>query len=187
MLLEPPAGERHRGLVEVDPDVAEPAREADAEPALPAADLEQVAGLRRHMPRSSIPAKPCVGGQRWACARRHSGSAPCAASDPPTAPSPFASAQKRDLTARSQRIASDDVGACQTARVDARAVADLEDYARLDRELAADAARLRDLDTQVAAIRAQGEAIDSFFARYGDEEGRRGEAGAARRPLPRTG
>ncbi|HEU5371785.1 MAG TPA: hypothetical protein VFU51_05295 [Gaiellaceae bacterium] len=67
--------------------------------------------------------------------------------------------------------------------MDARAVADLEDYARLDRELAADAARLRDLDTQVAAIRAQGEAIDSFFARYGDEEVRRREAVAARRAV----
>jgi chromosome segregation ATPase len=60
--------------------------------------------------------------------------------------------------------------------MDARAAADLEELARRDHELSAGAARLRGLDADVAAIRERSEAIDSFFASYGDEETRRGEA-----------
>jgi chromosome segregation ATPase len=57
--------------------------------------------------------------------------------------------------------------------VNLRAVHDLEQLARRDRELADAADRLRGLDGQVAAIRVRAEAIDTFFAAYPVEERRR--------------
>jgi chromosome segregation ATPase len=57
--------------------------------------------------------------------------------------------------------------------VNERAVHDLEELARRDRELADGADRLRALDGQVAAVRARAEAIDRFFAAYPEEERRR--------------
>ena len=57
-----------------------------------------------------------------------------------------------------------------------RAIDDLRLLAERDEELAVRAARLAELDGECSRIRERAEAIDTFFARYPDEETRRGGA-----------